>query len=178
MANLVLTFAEVLAGAVVLDAAVKGDSIANVVRGQATQHSLPGAASSGAGDTSGGSSSAPDSPPTPSDAQQLPANTFASGITAAGLAPQVIAALVWAKAHGWTGKVLSGFRTLAQQTQIYNSGQRPAAVPGTSMHEQGLAVDVTDPAGFAGALAGAPAAIKLLSGASFGDPNHFSTTGH
>lgn len=42
MANQVLAFAEILAGAVILDAAVKGDSIANVVRGQATQHNLPG----------------------------------------------------------------------------------------------------------------------------------------
>lgn len=48
MPNLVITFAEVLAGAVVLDAAIKGDSIPNVIRGQATQHSLPGADTSGA----------------------------------------------------------------------------------------------------------------------------------
>lgn len=48
MANLVLTFGEVLVGAVVLDAAVKGDSIANVIKGVATSHPLPGAASSSA----------------------------------------------------------------------------------------------------------------------------------
>lgn len=60
MANLVLTFAELLAGAVILDAAVKGDSIANVVQGKATQHPLPGAGGTGTqGGTSGASSGAP-----------------------------------------------------------------------------------------------------------------------
>lgn len=37
MANLVLSFAELLAGAILIDAAVKGDSIPNVVKGVATQ---------------------------------------------------------------------------------------------------------------------------------------------
>jgi hypothetical protein len=50
MANLVLAFAEVLAGAVVLDAAIKGDSITNVVQGKATQHALvSGSNTAGAG---------------------------------------------------------------------------------------------------------------------------------
>src|ERR1700746_1016957 len=48
MANLPLAFAEVLVGAIVLDAGVKGDSIANVIRGRATQHPLA-ATSGGAG---------------------------------------------------------------------------------------------------------------------------------
>lgn len=39
MANQPLAFAELLAGAVILVAAVKGDSIANVINGTATQHS-------------------------------------------------------------------------------------------------------------------------------------------
>jgi hypothetical protein len=54
MANLPLAFAEVLAGAVLVDAAIKGDSIANVVRGKATpKNPLPGlglgSSSTGAG---------------------------------------------------------------------------------------------------------------------------------
>ena len=48
VANLVLTFAELLAGAVILDAAVKGDSISNVVKGIATSHPLPGSTPAGA----------------------------------------------------------------------------------------------------------------------------------
>lgn len=42
MANLPLAFAELVIGAVVIDAAVKGDSIANVVRGAATSHPVAG----------------------------------------------------------------------------------------------------------------------------------------
>jgi hypothetical protein len=53
MANLVLSFAELLAGAVLLDAAVKGDSIANVIKGTATSHPLPGSTAAGTGSSSG-----------------------------------------------------------------------------------------------------------------------------
>jgi hypothetical protein len=52
MANLVLAFGEVLVGAIVLDAGIKGDSIPNVIKGQATQHPLTGdstSTSTGAG---------------------------------------------------------------------------------------------------------------------------------
>lgn len=56
MANLVLAFGEVLVGAVLLDAGIKGDSIANVVKGQATPHPLPGQGT-GSSSSSGGSGS-------------------------------------------------------------------------------------------------------------------------
>lgn len=46
MPNLALTFAEVLVGGILLDAAIKGDSIANVVKGVATQHPLDAGTSS------------------------------------------------------------------------------------------------------------------------------------
>lgn len=60
MANLVLSFAELLVGAVVLDAAIKGDTIANVVKGAATQHPLTaGSGSSGASGQGGTGSLAP-----------------------------------------------------------------------------------------------------------------------
>lgn len=42
MANLPLAFAELLVGAIVLDAGIKGASLADVVKGQATQTPLPG----------------------------------------------------------------------------------------------------------------------------------------
>lgn len=54
MANLVLSFAELLAGAVLLDAAVKGDSIANVIQGKATSHPLAGSSSGSAGTPAAG----------------------------------------------------------------------------------------------------------------------------
>ena len=48
MANLVLAFGEILVGAIILDAGIKGDSIPNVIKGQATQHPLSGATSTAA----------------------------------------------------------------------------------------------------------------------------------
>ena len=57
MANLVLSFAELLAGAVLLDAAIKGDSIANVITGKATSHPLAGSSSSSGSTTGTGGAS-------------------------------------------------------------------------------------------------------------------------
>jgi hypothetical protein len=60
MANLPLAFAELLGGAILLDAAVKGDTIANVVKGVAQPQPLPGssaAAALAAGATGTGASS-------------------------------------------------------------------------------------------------------------------------
>jgi hypothetical protein len=63
MANLPLAFAELLVGAIIADAAIKGDTIANVVKGQATTHPLSGSSSSTTGSssssTSGGSGGSP-----------------------------------------------------------------------------------------------------------------------
>jgi hypothetical protein len=85
--------------------------------------------------------------------------------------------LEWARAHGWKGSVESGFRTLADQTRIYNSGVRPAAKPGTSNHEMtafpGGAVDVSEAAQLAQILAKKPGG-SLLKWAGAKDPVHFS----
>jgi hypothetical protein len=97
-----------------------------------------------------------------------------------GLAPQVKRALAWARGHGWTGSVTSGFRSRAKQEQLYAnraSNPNPVAPPGTSMHERGLAVDVSDIPGFQRAMSSAPANARLTWFGP-GDPVHFSTTGH
>jgi hypothetical protein len=52
VANLVLAFGEVLVGAVLLDAAVKGDTIPNVIKGVATQQPFPGSTGSNTSTTS------------------------------------------------------------------------------------------------------------------------------
>lgn len=58
MANLVLSFAELLAGAVILDAGIKGASIADVIQGKAVQTPLlPSSSSSSSSSTGGGGSS-------------------------------------------------------------------------------------------------------------------------
>lgn len=85
--------------------------------------------------------------------------------------------LNYARQHGWAGSVSSGWRSLAEQTAIYNSGVRPAAVPGTSNHEQttypGGAVDVTDAAQLSSILTHSPYASTLVWAGSK-DPVHFS----
>jgi tail lysozyme/D-alanyl-D-alanine carboxypeptidase-like protein len=103
---------------------------------------------------------------------------------ASGLAPQVQRALEWARSHGWHGTVTSGRRSTAKQQYLWDNAAAlglvrgvSVAKPGTSMHERGLAVDVTDVPGFQRAMASAPANARLIwRGAS--DPVHFSTTGH
>lgn len=60
MANLVLAFGEALVAAILVDAALKGDSVQNVINGTATSHPLPGSnASAGGGSSSSGGSSIP-----------------------------------------------------------------------------------------------------------------------
>jgi LAS superfamily LD-carboxypeptidase LdcB len=85
--------------------------------------------------------------------------------------------LQYAKQHGWTGDVESGYRSLAEQTHIYDSGVRPAAKPGTSNHEfttfPGGAVDVTNASQLSDVLSKSPYA-KVLVWAGSKDPVHFS----
>lgn len=86
-------------------------------------------------------------------------------------------ALVYARKHGWKGQVNSGFRTLADQTRIYNSGVRPAAKPGTSNHEftafPGGAIDASDAETLSRILQKSPYGKQLVWAGSK-DPVHFS----
>lgn len=92
---------------------------------------------------------------------------------AAWIAP----ALEYARSRGWKGEVTSGYRSKAEQERIYNSGVRPAAVPGTSNHEGDAfprgAVDTTEAQQLSNILQGSPYA-KLLVYAGSKDPVHFS----
>jgi hypothetical protein len=99
--------------------------------------------------------------------------TFEGKKVAAWIAP----ILTYARQHGWQGTVNSGYRSLADQTRIYNSGVRPAARPGTSNHEftafPGGAIDASDAQTLARILQRSPYANKLVwAGAK--DPVHFS----
>lgn len=81
-----------------------------------------------------------------------------------------------ARAAGWKGTVNSGYRSVAEQRRIYNSGVRPAAKPGQSNHNftafPGGAVDVTDPEGLAATLK--RLGVNKLVWAGSKDPVHFS----
>lgn len=88
--------------------------------------------------------------------------------------------LDYARQHGWKGTVTSGVRSDADQTRIYRSGVRPAAVPKSmggagSKHEQtGFlqgAVDVTDAKTLSKIL---KAKGSRLQYAGAKDPVHFS----
>ncbi len=89
----------------------------------------------------------------------------------------IVPILSWAREHGWTGTVTSGYRSFADQQRIYDSGVRPAAMPGTSNHEGTQfprgAVDVSGAAQLGALLNRSPYAGRLVwAGAK--DPVHLS----
>lgn len=101
-----------------------------------------------------------------------------------GLVGRVLNALQYARRMGWHGSVISGFRTYQEQAALYqryvNSGFNPqyiAAKPGTSSHERGEAVDVSDASRFDSIMAGAPRDSQLYNNVP-GDFNHFSVSGY
>lgn len=97
-----------------------------------------------------------------------------------GLLPQVLRAIAFARANGWGGTILSGFRSRAEQAELYRRYRAGtgnlAAPPGSSNHEGGVAIDVSDPEGFARAM------DKMGAGRLYrrvpGEPWHFSITGY
>lgn len=103
------------------------------------------------------------------------------GAGTGGLVPQVLRALGWARSHGWGGSITSGFRSSAQQAALYAAYLRGegnlAAPPGSSSHEQGAAVDVSDYYGFAAAMASAPPGSRLFARVP-GEPWHYSVSGY
>jgi D-alanyl-D-alanine carboxypeptidase len=101
-----------------------------------------------------------------------------------GLSDHVEHALLFARQHGWHGSVISGFRTYAEQAALYAryvaSGFNPryiAAKPGTSSHESGNAVDVSDAVTFDRIMNYTPIAWRLYNNVP-GDFGHFSVSGY
>lgn len=71
-------------------------------------------------------------------------------------------------------KIASAFRTFEEQKRIYDSGVRPAAKPGNSLHERGMAVDLSAGGGVPSNIQDIYAAAKAL-GIAFpvkNDPLH------
>jgi D-alanyl-D-alanine carboxypeptidase len=93
----------------------------------------------------------------------------------AGLAPVVLAAL--ARAEDVLGRpvpIASGFRSRAEQERLWArraTNPYPVAVPGTSAHERGMAIDV--PVSFAPLLASVAGASGLCQPLPASDPVHF-----
>lgn len=171
MANLPIGFAALIGGGILTAAAITGASLPDVAKGKATTpKNLGGQTSTGDGEASGAADSTSSAAPSTTTAGTV---TFDGKQVAAWIAP----ALTYARANGWAGTVTSGYRSLAEQQRIYQSGVRPAAIPGTSNHESdafpGGAVDVTDASQLSAILLKSPFAT-LLVWAGSKDPVHFS----
>lgn len=171
MANQAVGFAGLLAGGVLIAAAITGASLTDVASGRTTGPKPLGGDSKGTTSAAAGDASSPGGGA--SSDQPTGLATFEGVKVAAWIKP----ALVYARSKGWTGKVNSGWRSFAEQTDIWNSGVRPAAKPGESNHEgedfpRG-AVDVTEAAQLSQILKGTPFE-GLLVWAGSKDPVHFS----
>lgn len=87
--------------------------------------------------------------------------------------------LSWAREHGWTGRVESGYRSEQHQREVCATGVTPCATPGTSNHEgksyPGCAVDVTEAEQLDKVLSKKPFRRLKWTGNSIGDPVHFSS---
>jgi len=120
-------------------------------------------------------------------AQKVVANRSGGGVSPGGqggtinfdgkpVAAWIGKALQQARAAGWKGTVNSGYRSVAEQRRIYNSGVRPAARPGQSNHNftafPGGAVDVTDAQQLASILKRLGNTQLVWAGGK--DPVHFS----
>jgi hypothetical protein len=109
------------------------------------------------------------------DDRWVPQASGGGGASTTGLDPRLAAAL--ARAEQLLGEpvpITSGWRSPADQQRLWDqrgSNPYPVAPPGTSKHEQGLAVDV--PRAFVPRLRGVAAAAGLCFPLPTTDPVHF-----
>jgi hypothetical protein len=95
--------------------------------------------------------------------------------------------VLWARDHGWSGKVLSGYRTPEYSEHVclrmYHRTSVPGKCAGRSSNHVGLvapfgAVDVSMPDQFAACMRRSPHTPTLCNALPTTDPRHFSHTGH
>jgi len=96
--------------------------------------------------------------------------------------------VLWAREHGgWTGKVLSGYRSPEHSEQVclqqFHRTSVPGKCAGRKSNHVGLvppfgAVDVSNPEQFAAAMRHSPHTPTLCNALPATDPRHFSHTGH
>lgn len=135
------------------------------------------------GDQGGGGGNAPDGPGV-TGLMGAPRGT--TNIDGVPVSNWIVPYVHFARNNGWGGRVISGYRTVASQTQLYGQLQRgersgPVAKPGKSNHNfitfpRG-AIDVSDPDGFQRALNKFVGPVPLRRDPAIGDPPHFSATG-
>lgn len=160
-----IAFVTIFIGGILGIAGITGSSIHSVVQGKPDKSKVGTVSNSGS----------EVEPPSHVSSKGFP--TGVGSYEGIAVAKWIIPILEYAKKHGWKGRVTSGYRSRAEQERIYNSGVRPAAVPGTSNHEQstfpGGAVDVTDAQELSEILKKSPFATFLIWAGSK-DPVHFS----
>lgn len=87
--------------------------------------------------------------------------------------------LEWAREHGWTGRMESGYRSEQHQREVCATGVKPCATPGTSNHEgtsyPKCAADVTEPEQLDAVLSKKPFRRLKWTGPQAEDPVHFSS---
>lgn len=132
----------------------------------------------------GGAASGPFSPSTGGLPGVQQGTTIIDGKPVANWIAQIV---LWARQHGWRGRVTSGVRTDAEQSQACinvcgnpNGCPGRCAAPGQSNH-RGVtfpdgAVDVSEPAQFAQVIANYPGGVPLRNDLP-NDRVHFSRTG-
>ena len=93
----------------------------------------------------------------------------------------------WARAHGWHGRILSGYRTPEESEQIClgrcGKPSCPGNCAGRASNHSGKdkprgALDVTDEGTFAAAMRSCPYSPRIFNSIGASDPNHFSATGN
>lgn len=91
----------------------------------------------------------------------------------------VAAELRWARRHGWTGTLSSGYRSKQDQERVCATGVKPCATPGTSNHEGKRypkgAADVTEEAQLDQVLSRKRGRKLKWTGPSVNDNVHFSS---
>ena len=173
-------FALLTAGTLLVYSGWSNSSIADVLRGLAVRKG-------GAGDTGFvsllrapaegvGEAVKPNSGGTgPKTAMPVGVTTFDGKPCARWVAQE----LQWARKHGWTGRLESGYRSKADQERVCATGVKPCATPGTSNHEGKRypkgAADVTEAEQLDRVLSRKPGRKLRWTGRSVNDPVHFSS---
>lgn len=171
-------FALLTAGTLLVYSGWSNSSIADVLRGLAVRKggagdtgfvSLLQAPAKGAGEAlqPGGTG--------PQTAMPVGVTTFDGKPCARWIAQE----LKWARKHGWTGSLTSGYRSKAEQERVCATGVKPCAKPGTSNHEGKAypkgAADVSQAAQLDQVLSRKRGRRLKWTGRSIGDDVHFSS---
>jgi hypothetical protein len=179
-------FALLFAGFVLLDAGWKGTTPVGVLKGITEGHTGPGGVIAETGkdvlaSLSGSRSGGVSAPSSEKGGGAGALKNVGGTVNMDGkpVAKWIAVELLWARKHGWNGHVESGWRSEQKQQEIWDSGVRPAAVPGTSNHEDkkypGGAVDVTEAAQLDQVLSKKPGRLLKWTGRTIGDDVHFSS---